>query len=79
MDNEIDTMIKTKYEKHPMKDNYFRSKWIADCQMEELKSNQVCQAKEAYVRSKMCTLKTNANRATTQPKRKKTKVDQSRV
>ena len=70
----MDTMIKTKYQKHPMKEDYFRSKWIADCEMEDLKSNQMWQAKEAYVRSRMCTLKTNANRVTTQPKQKRQKL-----
>ena len=74
MDDEIDTMIKTKYDKHPMKEDYFRNKWIVDCKMEELKSNQMWQAKEAYVRSKMCTLKTNANGGSIHPKRKRQKL-----
>ena len=43
-------------------------------QMEEFKSSQVWQAKEPHIRSKMYTLKTHANPAATQPKRKKCKL-----
>ena len=74
MDNEIDTIIMTKYEKDPIKKEYFKNKWIAECKMEELKSSQMWKAKEAHIRSKMYTLKTHANPAATQPKRKKCKL-----
>ena len=74
MDNEIDTIIMTRYEKHPIKKEYFKNKWIAKCKREEFKSSQMWQAKEAYMGSKMITIKTNANPAATKSKRKKHKL-----
>jgi len=74
IDNEIDTIIMMRYEKHPIKKAYFKNKLIAKCKREELKSSQMGQAKEAYMRSKIHTLKTNANPATTKSKRKKHKL-----
>ena len=74
MDNEIDTIIITKYENDPIKKEYFKNKWITECKMEELKSSQMWQAKEAYMRSKMYTLKTNANPFATPSKRRKHKL-----
>ena len=79
MDNEIATIIMTKYEKDPIKKEYFKNKWIAECKMEEFKSGQMWQAKEAHIRSKMYTLETHANPAATQPKRKKVQVSENRV
>ena len=74
MDNEIDTIIMTKYEKHPIKKEYFKNKWIAECKREKFKSSQIWQAKEACMRSKMYTLKTNAKPAATKSKRQKYKL-----
>ena len=74
MDNEIDNMIVTKYDKHPMKKEYFRNKWLAECKTEEFKSSQMWQPKEIYMRSRMHTLKTNANPFEAQSKRRKHKL-----
>jgi len=46
IDNEIDTIIMTRYEKHPIKKAYFKNKLIAKCKREELKSSQMGQAKK---------------------------------
>ena len=74
MDNEIDNMIMTKYDKLPINKEYFRNKWIAECKTEESKSSQMWQSKEIYMRSRMHTLKTNANPFETQSKRRKHKL-----
>ena len=69
MDNEIDNMIMTKYDKHHINKEYFRNKWIEERKTEEFKSSRIWQPKEAYIRSKMYTLKANANPVETQSKR----------
>ena len=61
LDNEIDNMIMTKYDKDPFKKEYLRHQWKSECKTEEVKLRQMWQAKEAGMRSKMHTLKTNAN------------------
>ena len=74
MENEIDTLTMKKYEKDPIKKEFFKNEWITEYKMEEVKSSHVWQAKEAYMRSKMYTLKTNANPDATQSKRRKHKL-----
>ena len=73
LDNKIDKMIMTKYDKDPVKKEYFRNKWKSECKTEAAKSSQMWQAREAEMISKMHTLKTNANLATTRSKRRKHK------
>ena len=36
MDNEIDTIIMTKYEKDPINKEYFKNKWKAECKWKNL-------------------------------------------
>ena len=78
MDNEIDNMIMTKYDKHPINKEYFRNKWIEERKTEEFKSSRMWQPKEAYIRSKMNTLKANANPVETQSKRRKHKLTKTK-
>ena len=78
MDNEIDNMIMTKYDKHPINKEYFRNEWIEECKTEEFKSSRIWQPKEAYIRSKMHTLKANANPVETQSKRRKHKLTKTK-
>ena len=59
---------------HPMKEGYFRNRWTAECRTEEFKSRQMWQIEEAYLRSKICTLKVNANAITTKSNRTKNKL-----
>ena len=67
-------VMDAKYDKHPMKKEYFRNKWLAECKTEEFKSSQMWQPKEIYMRSRMHTLKTNANPFEAQSKRRKHKL-----
>ena len=78
VDNEIDATIMARYEKHPIKKEYFKNKWKDECKKEEFKSSQMQQAKEAYMRSKIYTLKTNANQAATKSKRKGHRLAESK-
>ena len=78
MHNEIDNMIMTKNDKHPINKEYFRSKWIEDRKTEEFKSSRTWQPNEAYIRSKMHTLKANANQVETQSKRRKHKLTKTK-
>ena len=77
MDNEIENMIMTQYDKHPLKMGYFRNKWKAKCKMEATRSNQLWPEKEVNVRSIMHTLKTNANPILMQSSRKKHKLTET--
>ena len=50
-DKEIDNMVIVKYENHLITKEHFRNQWKKKCKMEEIKSSQIRQDQEAYMRS----------------------------